>query len=967
MQDEFKPLNTSLGKTLVTLLPLYMKIRTITILRKEGAINIALKPEDMPKPVSDKFHFQLDHASSMYLWITYGFLLCPETLSLPGAMDLCKFALSEGQVTPVFRGTSFFVLNEYDKLFSDYKSKTLNLSKNKKLIKDVQAEAALKTPLKHKERRIYLRQELNSLYRLLSDKPGLLGPKFQLVLCALSMAKEEVFWYFCHLKNGMLKGTKKAEEEQNRDNRISELLFLIDKMTDLINKNRNIIQQYYMEYLKGADRKKLAELCDGNFSSQVGNGVAQICRSIIEELNGIQNGGRYDFKALRLNWLRAEAALSSVQSPVHMMKVKAVVDRINLTVNHTRFVDDIDNLLNQHVSLKGLWFYKDLLQECLTKAIGDGPNQPLHAITFVKLLADAPTNATQYAPDERDEIGRQAVDMADKMIEEITKRTVDLIGEVAKQSIVFDGQLAEINAAYPLLLKRKDYKPPKDFVPPAVPGSESEYRRRPALDRLRLFERNTWQLCNALNEVDTILVYDSVFAPREFLRDKLVESFRAQIRGSVIVEVHDDKHRVIERNIQRPSIIERQIETYMNVLQLVENLVDINIGDLLREVLVQEIWIPAIGRAGTFDWVNAEETDIKFNGASVGHFVTWYSDFISKKLAVPGIVFSPSRKGFVSKTGMPFKAELYTDIVELRSLCNLVGPYGVKIIDRELLKFVLSNVNIIKDYVSHNRQALDELRTNYHNEAACNEALKKIKDCDNFISKSIAIGNALYFREILHEALGEIVELRIPYIFNTISNCFNEYRANTFMSPELLNIDALAADCGIDVGTADQALKKFLSKAIGSADAPLWDLLPFMYAASLNSTIWKEATFNPVIEGHSNNAHTLAKGINSLVVAFKSITTNTPDEKEIVYLLQRFVEVSSVLLLRLARAPKTDKHGPVDFPSMIIFMDKFIKECPLLTQESLESVLPYALLRSEYKTVYRPTLIGGKKEAADVY
>lgn len=118
----------------------------------------------------------------------------------------------------------------------------------------------------------------------------------------------------------------------------------------------------------------------------------------------------------------------------------------------------------------------------------------------------------------------------------------------------------------------------------------------------------------------------------------------------------------------------------------------------MREVMIGEIWIPALGKAGTLDFASAEETDIKFNGSMVGNFVTWYGEFISKKASSPqsGIIFSQARKGFVSKLGMPLRAELYTDIVELKSLCNLIGPYGVKLIDREILKFVLSSVNTLK-------------------------------------------------------------------------------------------------------------------------------------------------------------------------------------------------------------------------------------------------------------------------------
>jgi hypothetical protein len=54
MQDELKSLNTSLGKTLINLFTLYAKLRAVTILRKEGALNLTLKPEEMSKPVTDK-------------------------------------------------------------------------------------------------------------------------------------------------------------------------------------------------------------------------------------------------------------------------------------------------------------------------------------------------------------------------------------------------------------------------------------------------------------------------------------------------------------------------------------------------------------------------------------------------------------------------------------------------------------------------------------------------------------------------------------------------------------------------------------------------------------------------------------------------------------------------------------------------------------------------------------------------
>lgn len=77
-------------------------------------------------------------------------------------------------------------------------------------------------------------------------------------------------------------------------------------------------------------------------------------------------------------------------------------------------------------------------------------------------------------------------------------------------------------------------------------------------------------------------------------------------------------------------------------------------------------------------------------------------------MTIPGVAYSPARKGFVSRTGivhgnicltflgLAFKAEHYADIVEFKAFANLFGPYGVKLVDREVLKFILSNVNSIK-------------------------------------------------------------------------------------------------------------------------------------------------------------------------------------------------------------------------------------------------------------------------------
>ena len=403
-------------------------------------------------------------------------------------------------------------------------------------------------------------------------------------MCALSLAKEEVFWFFRHTTTAPPKPVaKKFVEEDFKDNRISDLIYLIDSISTIIKNNRKsiyfilfifllifflVVQQYYLEYLRGADLTKLNELCDGNFMSLVGTGPGQICRSIIDEISTANESS--NFKLVRLNWFRVEGALASVQSNVPMSRVKEVVDRFNLVMHHTRFVDDIDGLLFRNASLKNLYFFKDELYTTFDKAIKDGPIQPLHALAFVKLCAEFPANVTMFNAEERELIGRDSVTIAEKLIGDISNRIIALVYEVAKQYILYDSQLADVNAAYALLLKKKDYKPPKDFVNPETPGSESDFKRRPQLDRLRLYERNAWQLCSVLNEVESISVFDHKFTPREYLRDKLAENLRKFMRNAIAMEIKDDKHNS-EKVLQRPSIFERQVSTYLAAIRLVDN------------------------------------------------------------------------------------------------------------------------------------------------------------------------------------------------------------------------------------------------------------------------------------------------------------------------------------------------------------------------------------------------------------
>jgi NCK-associated protein 1 len=750
----------------------------------------------------------------------------------------------------------------------------------------------------------------------------------------------------------------KFTEDTIRDPHISELIYLNDQLSSLIRQHQRIIQAYYLEYLNGADLLSLKEQVNALPSNAP---AAPLLKAIIAELSSISvdafmNGQEYNFEALRLNWFRVECQLSQTSSTVTVSSVKELVHRGRLIVLHSKNVDMIEELIDQYASLKTLWYYRDHLLQAFEKSILEGPSNPLHVMSFLHLFGEFPENATPFLPQEKQEIGPYCVKLAEDLLNKVIHRIASVLFELGKYNLNFHNQLNHANAAHPLLQRIKDYKFDKNYVPPTTPGAESQYKNRKELDSLRLYERNVYQLCYALDSCPEVVVYDHHFTPREYLRDKLLEVMRRFVKKTVICDAQNHL-------IQRPSVLETRFQLFFSTMRTLENFVDVDVGEAIRHFLLTQVYNPALSEMNKIEW--SVEGDLTWQTDTMMRFISkWYGEFVSKRLAVPGICYSMNRKAFISKAAMQFRAEEYCDLVELQALVRIIGPYGVKCIDREVMKHITSNIAGLREILTVNRKLLGEISMNYYKDVSAQ--IKALRDADTFIGRSISIGNALQFRQLLHEAQRQVAERDIPYITTSISFAFTQYPRNTFLKPEFLEMDALALSVGLDAGTADQALKAVLSKLLGEQDKDLWQLLPFMYAAGfVSSKPWGEAIYRSAVEAYANNAHTLSLCINALLVSIKATTSVAENEREIVDLLKKFIESSACILLRHAQLPQKalEKLGIQSLPSVVIFMDKFLQESPLLTQDMLEGCMPYALLRSLYRQIYESK--AGKKSKGE--
>lgn len=996
-----------------------------------------------------------------------------------------KYVIADSFSVPLYRDIVLPLSKEWDEL-SGYKTKTVSMSKVKKPFKEGAAELASKCAPTHRDRRLYVRQELALLKSLLTDTPALLGPKFPLLLAALNMAKDELLWIF---RNRPFSIKSKTLAPLFEDPFLPELVHTVLHLTTLARQSKDYIVDYYAQYLRGADTTRLDEMINEPRFKQTIEGDVQTVLGWMIGWTRTAEPGR-NFGDVRQKWAEVQTVFISGARSAPATVIMPVVERIQLIMFHTKIVDSFDDLLSEHASLRSLWYFKAELQLTFERAIVEGspvstlaeagmssgglassigaggsPNLvsdtsgaasatvgevhvtsvvplsdvaaansvststasnqfPLHCLTFLQLASQSVENATQYDPFERDRLGQEAVVASLDVIKKVMDAVVRDLDTLSRYHLTFEMQLdgvrsvdafsnklneltasaaaasaANANEALQAALANPAGLDParlaalqqtaastaatakratdKVSAPVDVehPGNESSFGNRSNWNSLRASFKHLWQLLSSIDEFGSILIYNTLITPREFLVSAIKKLFKSFLERQRFLPA-DKAAFKDEQTIIAPYHLVRVTRVFANFIKQLDLYVQIDTDLLVNQVLLKQVYSTSLGvTGGKLDWMT--DKGFEYSDNVIKCVAKWYSDFFARRITNPNlnVVYSANRRGFVSKPagssahGQSFRAEKYLDLVELTKLASVIGPYGVKIIDREILRFVVSNMSTLLGTLRTLRADLTELNNTYSQEATTAAVLKAFKpaDLDGFIGSSIVIGNALTFRRLLYSALGLSIKKTTPHLQNAVSNAFHQYLRNTFMAVDFVGMDSMAQDAGVDVSIADQPLKVALLP-LSTSDRALWDLLPAAYAASfLISTHWKDAIYNPQLEAFENNAHVLSHTISDLLINFKALSgEGNNDENTIRDQLVKFLDISGTILLRALSSPKLDpKLVPKEFASLFVFLDIFVDECPLLSRAELEPILPYSILRSMWRGIY--SRVGkGKADESDL-
>eukprot|EP00040_Diaphanoeca_grandis_P016078 m.82811 g.82811 ORF g.82811 m.82811 type:complete len:1109 (-) comp25559_c0_seq1:97-3423(-) len=909
-----------LSQALSSLKPIFdRKMVDVGQLRKSNPLSLAQSPQHMLKPPELK-NTQLDviSAATLIQWVCIGYLVLPQELAVnANALDMVTRAMKDGSHLPLFRDQSLNVFRTFEVVFGTTEGK--KSAKQKKTVMETESSFHADAANVHSQRRDYLRNSLRQLCLIIQDKPGLLGPKLTVVISALNMARDEIFWLYRHKSNENKKLKGSLEDKQ-----FAELLFYTTELRDTVLRYGLLVKRYYTEFLCEADSQQLRAA----ISSQHFESYEQLLISAFFDVleDTLEQHPDMPLNGMRLDCHRLLAAMSVVSAKHSVAQNEPVAHLVNAIHFHSQAVDNLSNLVQEACCISNMWFFKDMFVNMFTDAIKDD-DQNRFILSFASACSSFPFGGNRSIPGEEISIGNKAADIANHVLQHAATKAVNSIDAISESFGVLASHTLPAQAVSALEVKFAKDKNKHTADLPELPGVESQSYGDESVQHLRTMHDHLSDVCWALNHNPRLLVHNIEMRPAEYLTRQLEESF-----ANTLVKMLKGPSESVPA---RPSVVLDAVQAYMGVLRHVESYIDIDIISLFSAGLLQQtLVLTAPGRK-----------------THATQFVDFYRRLVLRMVPQGGIIIATSRKAMCSLTKLDINPAEYTDIGELQALCSLIGPYGVKQLNDSLMEKIFQEMTEIKRIVQANKTELDIIKLKTAKTEMCENAMSRIRDMPAFIEKCKMVGTILVFRRMISEQMRTMLKGKIPFMFEMI----NDWHTHMESGKEL---NALAFAAGIE-SDVDPFLEAHLQPLCGGrTDADLWGLMMVMCAASLKSLASdSETVFNPQYDAHENNVQVLAVMINQISSVIFTLTAPSKQAafKHIVDAQTDFLRIASILLLRLGDKPteKTNSKSICGRDAVYVIMDKLVKESPFVTDDVLEEHFPYSLVRTSLHEAYK--------------
>ena len=940
--EEFIPHSKLLSQALLSLHQIF-PMRTITAQewRKSQILSLVANPTQLFNPVqTDTIQCEYLPLDQLEKWITFGFMLAHPSLNQPVALDLFNKSLQCGWCISLFRDEVIHTHAFVQSFFESVKAPGKRISE----LKEAHTMVLQRATNIHRERRKFLRSALKELCLILTDQPGLLGPKILLALMGLSYARDEVNWLLRHVENQpQNKGRIKFQVEDLTDRHLPELLFHMEELRALMRKYYQVIQRYYVQYLSAYDAIALNQIVQTvSMLPEEDSMILETIYTTVSELNvqQVENKQAFDFSGLRLDWFRLQAYCSVHRYPMHLFEHRDLAILMNMIVFHTRMVDDVDEILKETSNLANFCFFSKIFDNQFHMCL-EFPAQTRYIVAFPLICAHFIDCTHELCPEERYHIGDQSLTFVNIFLDEMTKEARNIILAICDEQCMMADKLLPKHAAPQIAQvvnkRKRDKKNKQAGGELEKPGIESYRRTREELTAMDKLHMALTELCFAINYCSTIEVWDHTLCPREYLTQRL----EAQFNKSLVEMVMFDPE---TSDIAKPSELYSSVKAYMNVLQSIETLVHIDITRVFNDVLLQQ----------------SQPQDSHGEKTITTLYSSWYLEVLLRRVSAGHIVYSPLQRAFVTlslESGqLPFSAEEFSDVNELKALTELIGPYGIKYLNDTLVWYIVSQVNELKKLVVQNKEILIALRSSFDKPDQMRELSKRLQNAESVLHRITIIGVILCFQKLVQEALNEVLEKRIPFLLSSVKDFKHQIastEAYTDIQVDMVRnqtVNEMASSTGLPsrIDPALMAALRVQKNDMGEDEYEISCLMMVFIAVSLPRLAKLDSsTYKPALEAHTSNIHCIATAVNSIAPAMFSILNHGDIEER----LKEFLALASSSLLRLIQ--ETDKELIKNREAVYLLIQILVEQSPFLTMDLLESCFPYCLLRHASHTVHK--------------
>lgn len=958
--EEFIPHSKLLSQALLSLHQIF-PMRTISAQewRKSQILSLVTNPTQLFNPVqTDTIQCEYLPLDQLEKWITFGFMLSHPYLNQSTiALELFNKSLQCGWCISLFRDEIIHTHSFVQSFFESIKVPSRRISE----VKEAHAIVLQKATNIHRERRKFLRTALKELCLILTDQPGLLGPKILLALMGLSYARDEINWLLRHAENQpQNKGKIKYQTEDLTDRQLPELIFHMEELRALIRKYYQVIQRYYVQYLSAYDAIALNQIVQTvSMLPEEDSMILETIYTTISELNVQQVEAKqiFDFRGLRLDWFRLQAYCSVHRYPMHLFEHRDLAILMNMIVFHTRMVDDVDEILKETSNLANFCFFSKIFDNQFHMCL-EFPAQTRYIIAFPLVCAHFIDCSHELCPEERYHIGDRSLTFVNIFLDEMTKEARNILLAICDEQCMMADRLLPKHAAPQIaqvVNKRKRDKKNKQLGGELErPGNESYRRSREELTAMDKLHMALTELCYAINYCSTIEVWDHTLCPREYLTQRLESQFNKSLVGMVMFNPETSE-------IAKPSELLSSVKAYMNVLQSIEQIVHIDVTGMFNGVLLQQ----------------TQPQDSHGEKTITMLYSTWYLEVLLRRVSAGHIVYSPLQRAFVTlsleasgssssssaaaaaaaaASQLAFSAEEYSDFNELRALAELIGPYGIKYLNENLVWYIVSQVNELKKLVVQNKDTLIALRSNFDKPEHMRELSKRLQNAESVLQRITIIGVILCFQKLIQDALQDVLEKRTPFLLSSVKDfkhqvssteAFTDIQVDVTKN-QIVNEMASATGLASRIDPALMAALRVQKNDMGEDEYELACLMMVFVAVSLPRLAKMDSSaYIPSLEAHKNNIHCIGQAVNSIAPAMFSILNHGDIEDR----LKEFLGLASSSLLRLIH--ENDKELIKNRESVYLLIHILVDQSPFLTMDLLESCFPYCLLRHAYQSVYK--------------